>query len=109
MSLRVATGASWLPQAELLEEEQRTVAASKERILRLQEEVEALSSQLVDANSSLAAFKVCVCGEHQVLTRWAASLAEANYRHLIQLCPRTLADPLQQPSRKTVAECSQVS
>ena len=42
----------------MLEEEQRTVASGKERILRLQEHVEALNAQLSDAKSSLTTFKV---------------------------------------------------
>ncbi len=35
------------------------MAAGKERILRLREQVEALQAQLVDARSSLATYKVC--------------------------------------------------
>ena len=35
------------------------MAAGKERILRLRDQVEALEAQLVDARSSLATFKVC--------------------------------------------------
>ncbi len=55
---RPAAYGHWLLQAEVLEQEQRTVAAGKERILRLREQVEALEAQLVDARSSLATFKV---------------------------------------------------
>ncbi len=47
-----------LSQAEVLEQEQRAVTAGKERILRLQERVEALESELVAARTSLETFKV---------------------------------------------------
>ena len=83
------------------------MAAGKERILRIQEEVEALNTQLANANSSLAAFKVR--RKHRVLTGWAATLAQAHCTHLVQLCPRPLADPLQQSSCKPVAEFRHVS
>ena len=52
-----------LLQAEVLEQEQRTVAGGKERVLRLREQVEALEAQLVDARSSLATYKVRRRGE----------------------------------------------
>ena len=44
----------------MLEQEQRAVTAGKERILRLQDRVQAMESELVAATTSLETFKVCI-------------------------------------------------